>query len=52
MDNEEQRRLADSFALLKVAVMKTPELDKIMVVQCMHATILFCSITDSFHGVL
>ena len=34
MENEGWCRLVDSFTLLKVAVMKTPELDKIMAAQC------------------
>ena len=38
MDNEERRRLTDSFALPKLAVTKTPELDKIMAAQCSKST--------------
>ena len=38
LDNEDRRKLADSFALPKVAVTKTPELDKIMVAQCSKST--------------
>ena len=34
MDNEDHRKLAHSFALPKVAVTKTPDLDKIMAAQC------------------
>ena len=34
MENHEQRKLANSFALPKVAVTKTPELNKIMAAQC------------------
>lgn len=34
MENEGWCRLVDSFTLLKVAVTKTPELDKIMAAQC------------------
>ena len=34
LENEDQHRLTDCFALPKVAVTKTPELDKIIVVQC------------------
>ena len=38
MDNEEHRRLTDSFALPKLAVTKTPELDKTMAAQCLKST--------------
>jgi len=34
MDNEDRRKLADSFALPKVVVTKTSDLDKIMTMQC------------------
>jgi len=34
MDNKDRRKLADSFALPRVAVTKTPDLDKIMAAQC------------------
>ena len=38
MENEERHQLADSFALPKIAVMKTLELDKIMAAQCLKST--------------
>ena len=38
MDNEECRRLTDSFALPKLVVTKTPELDKTMAAQCSRST--------------
>lgn len=38
LENEERHRLTDSFALPKVAVTKTPELDKIMAAQCSKST--------------
>ena len=38
LENEDRRCLVDSFALPKVAVTKTPELDKIMAAQCSKST--------------
>jgi len=38
LENEDCHRLADSFALPKVVVTKTPELDKIMAAQCSKST--------------